>query len=329
MLILTQSEVTQVFGMAEAFSSVAEAARIWSGGKASVPPRSALHASKSQIETLVMPGVVDDSYAGVKVWYANGGDASRLAGTSAVVLVLDPDLGEVLVDGEVITDLRTGAMTGLAAQQLADPESSIVALVGAGIQARTQALALTHAFPGISEIRVSSRREVPREAFVRNLAAELAAAGSNASVVSARSAELACRGADILVAATTSTSPVIDDDWVGDTALVCSVGSHDRSSAELESDTVARASVVVVDTRQGGIDGAGDVLRVIEDGRLARDDVFELGEILDGELDGCRGRVGPRVLKTVGFAAADMVSARLVVERARASGLGAEVVLHD
>src|SRR5262249_44468319 len=159
--------------------------------------------------------------------------------------------GEILLDGSLITDFRTGAMTGLAAAVLA-PDAATVGIVGAGVQARTQALALLHALPGLEELRISSRREPVRTELIRGLESEAArTASSGVRIVGAASAELACRDADVVVAATTSREPVIDDDWIGDAALVCGVGAHDPGAAELDARTVARAGVVVVDTARG------------------------------------------------------------------------------
>ncbi|MCU1440285.1 MAG: ornithine cyclodeaminase family protein [Rhodoglobus sp.] len=329
MLVISRSDLDHVFGMSDAFAAVAEAARAWSSGTVMVPPRIALRARATGVETLVMPGTVEDTFTGAKIWYAAGDDPGRLPTSSAIIVLIDPTLGEVLLDGELITDLRTGAMTGLAAQQLAPRDASIVSVLGAGIQARAQVLALIHAIPTLSEVRISSRNDGRRDAFVSALARELANAGSSAAVRSVGSPEDACRGADILVAATTARAPVIEDAWVADNALVCGVGSHDRDSAEISRDTVARCGVVVVDTKPGGIDGAGDIADVIAEGRLEREDVLELGQILDGIPASHADREGPRMLKTVGFAAADLIAARAATRLALAANLGRTICLHD
>jgi ornithine cyclodeaminase/alanine dehydrogenase-like protein (mu-crystallin family) len=329
MLVITRSDLDQVFEMSDAFSAVAEAARAWSAGAVMVPPRVSLHARATGLETLVMPGAVEDSFTGAKIWYAAGGEPGLLSSSSAVILLFDPIYGEVLLDGELITDLRTGAMTGLAARQLAPRDASIVSIAGAGIQARTQALALIHAIPTVAEVRITSRNRNRRDAFVAALESEIRGSGSHVSVRPVDSPEEASRGADILVAATTAHSPVIDDSWVKETALVCGVGSHDRRSAEIDRDTVARSGVVVVDTKPGAIDGAGDIADVITEGRLTRDDVLELGQILDGIPTSHANRSGPRTLKTVGFAAADLIAARAAVRLALNAGLGNELLLHS
>lgn len=327
MLVVNRQVVEQLYSMAEAFDAVQEAAIAWTAGRASVPPRTALHASDSGIETLVMPGVVGEAFSGAKIWYAGPG-SGLLPASSALIVLIDPELGEVLLDGSVITDLRTGAMTGLAARVLAPRDAGIASIVGAGIQARTQAIALAHALPGLTEIRISSRRADAREAFVERLATELAEEYPTISVVSTSDAESACRGSDVVVAATTSRQPVIDDGWLGPDALVCSVGSHDPEAAELELETVRSAAAVAVDTRRGGIGGAGDVARAIQAGDVSEHDVLELGDLLTGPTERFASTVGRRVFKSVGFAAADLISARRVALAAAAAGMGSRLDLH-
>lgn len=329
MLILTASDVAAVFGMPQAFDAVRSAAIAHVEVRTRVPARVALSVPRTSGEFLVMPGVVDGRTFGTKVWFTFPEQHGSIPTTAAMVLLVDPETGqEVLMDGSVITDLRTGAMTGLAAEALAPAGATTVALIGTGIQARTQALALVHALPGIETIRVTSRNAARRERFAQELGAEIAHAhaGPAPRVVAMDDGESAVRGAAVVVAATTSSSPVIDDGWLDAEALVCGVGSHDKQSAEIAPATVARASVVVVDTCGGGIDGAGDLGGPIASGILDRERVLELGDLL---LHRPRvGARGIRVFKSVGFAAADVVSAGVVLAAARAKGLGREVDLH-
>lgn len=132
-----------------------------------------------------------------------------------------------------------------------------------------------------------------------------------------------------MVAATTSSTPVVADAWIGDGALVCGVGSHDRQSTELEPATVARAEVVAVDTLRGGVDGALDASGPIEAGLISRDDVVELGDLVTGAVPGRTTTTGITVFKSVGFATSDVVVAALVAERAVELGAGTVVDLHS
>jgi ornithine cyclodeaminase/alanine dehydrogenase-like protein (mu-crystallin family) len=327
MLILDASTVGRFYGMADAFRCVREAAIAHASGRTDVPPRGAMTLGESDTELLVMPGVVDQRTFGLKVWYTSAAPGT-LAGTAALVLLAEPELGEVLLDGSVITDLRTGAMTGLAAERLAPPGAEVAGIVGTGIQARTQAIALVHALPDLRTIRVTSRHEGRRRHFAAALQAELVALypGRVVHVEPAATAEETCVGAGVVVAATTSTTPVVRDEWIQGDVLVCGVGSHAPDAAELEEALVSRAGTVVVDTRRGGLDGAGDVQSSVRAGALRREQVIELGELLSSPPQSRPG--GVSVFKSVGFSAADVVSARDVAARAVAAGAGFRLDLH-
>lgn len=322
MRILTAGDVNRLFGMAEAMTTTEIAAVAHTRGRAGPASRSALRTDRPDGEFLVMPGVVEGSLFGVKTWYTATLTGERR--TEALITVLDPDTGEeTLLDGSVITDMRTGAMTALAASRLAPASARTAAIIGTGIQARTQILALAHVLPGLSTIRVTSRSEQRRESFAESMRHELTAPSPR--VLAVADAEAACTGADVVVAATTSTEPVVLDEWIGDDVLVCGVGSHSRDAAELDPRLMARATIVAVDTISGGIDGAGDVSIPIELGWLDREDVVELGRLLMTTPPPPRG---VRVFKSVGFAAADIVAAHRVARDARVHGLGMHIDIH-
>ena len=327
MRILTADHVRRVFTMRHAFDAVETAAVIHTLGKAEAPARHQVTTAHPKGEMLVMPGVVDGSLFGVKLWYRFETPPERMPQSSACILLLDPVNGEeILLDGEVITDLRTGALTGVAAVRLADPAATEVGLVGAGTQARTQILALVEAMPNVRRIRVFARNRHRLAAFVEAMRSEVDR--TELAIDSVHSAEEACMGADVLVAATTSSEVVIHDAWVKDGALVCGVGSHDPASSELDPATVARAEVVVVDTARGGIDGAGDISGPINSGALDRSQVLELGDLVSGARGWSRTSAGVAVFKSVGFAATDVVAASMVAERASRSDVGIKIDLH-
>ncbi|GAB2458279.1 ornithine cyclodeaminase family protein [Nocardioides hungaricus] len=327
MRILSADDVRRVFTMTDALAVVEAAASIHVLGRADTPPRHQLATTEPAGELLVMPSVVGGSRFGVKVWHRFAESIGTIPGSSASILLLDPERGEeVLLDGEVITDLRTGAMTGVAARYLAAPGASEVAVIGSGIQARTQILALAEVLPTVRRVRVFSRNRSRLEAFVAMMRAEVLEAGVR--VEATASAEEAVVGADVVVAATTSSTPVIADAWIASGALVCGVGSHDRHSSELEPATVARAEVLAVDTLRGGVDGAADISGPIESGLVDRSAVAELGDVVRGAAAGRRTPEGIAVFKSVGFAACDVMAAAEVARRAAELGEGLVLDLH-
>jgi ornithine cyclodeaminase/alanine dehydrogenase-like protein (mu-crystallin family) len=328
MIILSETDVRQVFDMNMAFQAVREASIAYVQGSTTSPRRTALAPDEGG-EFLVMPGAVGPTFA-TKIWYALGRPSHHIPESSALIALIDPELGhEVLIEGGLVTDLRTGAMTGLAAQHLAPSSATILTVLGAGIQARTQILALLHALDSLREVRVYSRSEDRRTRFCETLNAEVAGLGlgGRVNITPADDPGRACRGADVIVAATTSSVPVVRDEWVGTNTLVCSVGSHTPRQSELEVDTVARASRVAVDTIPGGVDGAGDIANAIAAGHLERDSVIELGHLLQSPRTA--GGEELTVFKSVGFSAADVVAARMIARAALDQGLGTHVALRS
>lgn len=327
MLILTASEVAAVFDMEEAFAATREAAIAVSERTAVSPQRTALHAGEPQAEVLVMPGVVDDALIGTKTWYTYGRQLASAPSTAAFITVLDPELGEeVLVEGSRITDFRTGALSGLAVEKLAAPEAETLTVIGAGIQARTQILAILHARPSIQRVRVASRTAGRRNEFVATMNSELKDRGYRVVISAADDVASAVGEADIVVAATTSSSPVVFDEWITKPGVVlCGVGSHDRQSSEIDSALVARAHTVAVDSFTGGLDGAADISAPVEQGLIKRDAVIELGDLIRWEV-ALPSELS--VFKSVGFSAADIVAAAYAARAATRRGLGRRVDLH-
>jgi len=330
MLTIAASDVARLYGMDEALACVREAAVAQASGRTVSPRRAALELPASQTELLVMPGVIDGTTFGLKAWYAVGGAEGALPRSSALLLLIDPELGEVVLDGGHITDLRTGAMTGLAAERLAPEGVTDVGVVGTGIQARTQILALVHVLRNVRTVKVTSRDPERRRMFRDAIASELASAYRDRTidVIAVGSAQDACHGSGVVVAATTSSSPVVRAGWLEPHVLVCGVGSHSPGDAEIEQSVVAGARRVVVDTLAGGVDGAGDVLAAIEAGELRREDVVELGDLLSESVEPPSVRKGVSVFKSVGFSAADVYSARFVARRARTRGVAVALDLH-
>ncbi len=328
MLILSESDVASLYDMPTAFEAVSAAATAHCVGQTSPSARTVLHLPEVPAEYLVMPGTVGEHNFGAKIWYSFPSDFGTIPRSSALITLIDPTLGhEVVMAGGRITDFRTGAMTGLVARHMAPEGASVLALFGAGIQARAQAIAVLHAVPTVTTVRVHSRRPEPRAQFRKALSVELAELYPDRSVavVEEESGQEACAGAGIVVAATTSATPVVSDAWLHSDVLLCGTGSHAPGEREIDPASVARADRIVVDTAMGGIDGAGDLSIPIGDGLIDRSSVRELGDLVRDPQD---ARSGLSVFKSVGFGAADVVSAYLVARKAIEIGRGTHVALH-
>lgn len=323
MRILNHKDVQNYFTMEDAFQAVREASRSHHLQFDQVPVRTRLAADNLGFESLTMPGLIQDRYFGMKVWFALPAALGELPQSAAFISLFDLVEGShSLIEASTITDFRTGAMTGvIAAEKFSTIIPTRLGIIGTGIQARTQILAILHALPSIAVIQVNGRNLSRLEHFVQRMDEEIAELfpSRNVEIRAEQAVESVVRGADIVIAATTSALPVIEDDWIdGSEVLVASIGSHTPDERELAEQTVLRASQLIVDTHAGGVNGAGDIGALVREGRIELNDVLTIGQVLI-ETPSLGGLT---VLKTVGFAAADLYAAKMVLQRSEQEGTG-------
>jgi alanine dehydrogenase len=318
--------------------SVAHAHAAYSAGRAQCPPRLHMPAGVDSAFILVMPAAVPDTAAlGAKLISVYPQNRPRgLPLHRAAVLLFDLETGRpaALLDGEALTAARTAAASTLATQYLARPDATVLALIGAGAQARAHLRLLAAAargevparagtvWPdpavrGLREVRVCSRTGGSAMA----LAGEMAGV-ADCPVRAMATAREAVEGADIVVTATTATQPVIHRAWLAPGTHLCAVGAFRPDARELDSDTVA-AATLVVDAREAALREAGDVLIPLNEGRFDAAHIHaELGELVLGRR---LGRTAPdelTVYKSVGLAIQDVTLAAALVTRAIERGAG-------
>lgn len=350
MLILGPEDVRQALPMRKAIELMKEAFASLARGEATVPPRTHLSAPDAGGITLVMPARIDrassrdpdhDEGAGAAsssarrslavkiVSVFDGNPAAGLPRIQGAVVVLEPDTGRPLglVEGAALTAIRTAAASGAATDLLAPPDASTLAVLGAGVQAGSHVEAMCAVRP-ISTIRIYSRTAEKVDALIRGLGGSRAhrnADGRLADFARAASAAEAVRGADVICATTTSSTPVFDDRDVKPGAHINAVGSFTPDAREVPGATVAR-SWVVVDDREAAWSEAGDLIRARDDGLIDEEHVrADLGELA---LDADRRPEDPErptLFKSVGVAVQDAVAGAAAVEAARRRWLGTSV----
>jgi ornithine cyclodeaminase/alanine dehydrogenase-like protein (mu-crystallin family) len=242
---------------------------------------------------------------------------TALPSHQAIISLSEPATGELLalMDGRYITEARTAAVSAVSVRHLARRDAAVLAIIGSGVQAHShaQALPMVRAF---REIRAWS----PNPAHLQRFAA-------GASVRAAGSAEDAVRGADVVVLATASVAPVIEDRWVAAGTHVIGVGACRPEQREMDPELVAR-SYLVVDSRAAALEESGDILLAMQEGRFGEDHIgAELGEVASGVK---RGRVKAgevTVFKSLGLAIEDVVSAGLAYRTAQKTGRGTQIPL--
>ena len=303
--------------MLEAIDAVEEGFRALSSGRAHVPLRMVLPLAERDATTLVMPAVLERGDAAtVKVVSVVPSNRERsLPIVQAAVLLVDARTGapRALLDGTALTALRTGAAGGVAARRLARSDARIVAVYGAGVQARTQVQALV-ALRRFREIRIVARHREHAAAF----ASQFARPGVRC-VVGGREA---ARGADIVVCATTSAEPVFDARDLGPGVHVTGVGSFRPEMREIPPDAFDGA-LVVVDQREAALAEAGELIAAVATGMVKKDEILEIGE------DRARRTSDEQrtIFKSVGNAVQDLAVAAHALARAESAGLGSLVEL--
>jgi ornithine cyclodeaminase len=322
--ILTGEEIRQLVPMADAIDAMASAFAQLSSGRAVIPLRTQVDAERGV--ALFMPGYLKDTRVlGGKIVSVFADNAKvGLPVVTAAVLLLDSSTGlpRALMDGTTLTALRTGAASGLATRLLSREDASVLAVFGAGAQARTQVEAVRAVRP-IREIRIVSRTRASAERF----AAELRSGESAPRVVVTENPAEAAAGADVLVAATPSATPVFPGDRVKPGAHVNGVGSYTPQMQEVDESLVTRARVVV-DTLGGALAEAGDLIIPLRKGLMGEEDVAtELGQVVLGTRPGRTRPDEITFFKSVGNAAQDLAVAALALEAAERGGVGREVEL--
>ncbi len=328
LLTLSAADLRAALSMRQAVDAMKAAFAALSAGEARAPLRTAVPAEEAGGVTLLM-GACLPAAAGrpaglaAKVVSAFPRNASRgKRVVNGLVLVLDPATGEpaALADGTFLTAWRTGAASGAATDLLARPDAKIGALFGCGAQARTQALAVD-CVRQLETLRVVGPRPQRVASFIEEMQPRL-----TARLVAAASAAEAVAGADVVCTATTSATPVFDGELLAPGAHVNGVGSYTLEMQEVDAVTVAR-SRVFVDSLEGALAEAGDLVVAERQGHTHRDAWTELGLVAAGRADGRRGEREITFFKSVGHAVQDVAAAARALEAARQQGLGREIEL--
>lgn len=291
-----EGQIRAALRMEDLIPVIEQALIAFSAGRVAQPVREVLHVQPHGGLFAAMPAAGDVGM-GVKALAVYPDNAARGLPTHlATILLFRPETGEpiAVLDGRLITELRTAAASAAATRALAREDAAVLAVLGTGVQAHVhvEALRLVRAF---REVRIWGR--TPERA--RRLARELGA-------TAVATAEAAVRGADVIVTATSATSPILRGAWLKSGSHVNAIGWRGREGRELD-DEAMRGACVIADSRDAVLREAGDVTQTGVPIHA------ELGEILGGVK---RVPAGQRtVFESVGLAVEDIAAARLAYER--------------
>lgn len=319
-LVLTEDDIRAHVGLgASELETIESVYPLISAGVGSMPPIMRIDVPENNgeidVKSAYLPG-----YSGIAVKVSAGffdNPARGLPSLGGLMLVFDAETGvprSALFDNGYLTDLRTGLAGAVAARHLSREDSSTVALVGGGAQARFQLEALMLVRP-IEACRIWARRTDQAEEFATEMGPKL---GIRIEV--AASIEEAVRGVDIVVTTTPATTPLLTAAMVTAGTHVTAVGSDAESKQELAGDVVTGADRFVCDSmtqsrRLGELRGA------VAAG-FDPDRAVELGRVVSGDTPGRSDDSQVTVCDLTGTGAQDTAIASLAVERAAAAGAG-------
>ena len=309
--------------MSTAIAAVREAFIDLSGGKADVPVRTQI-ALAGDGGALFMPvHLPRQNQLGVKVVTVIPENRERdLPTIQALVAVFDSETGRPLavMDGELLTAMRTGAASGVATDTLARKNASVAAVIGAGVQGMRQLEAVC-TVRTIREALVFDPDRERAEAFATEMGRRL---GRTVRVLDTVSAVFA---ADVVCTATSSGMPVVADADLAKGAHVNAIGTYRPDTREIPGAAVARATLVV-DSREACLAEAGELVMAMAEGDLDPTvSPAEIGEVLAGSRPGRTEDSELTIFKSVGNAVQDLAVAGLILEEARRLELGTEVEL--
>ena len=323
MTVLGPEEIASLLPMDAAVAAMRLAFAAHSEGRSQVPPRSVLHTGGARGSTLVMPAALDGELVVKVVSVFPENFRHGLPAIHGTVLVVDSETGapQALLEGGSLTAIRTAAACGLATDLLARPESTVLAVFGSGVHARTQVRAAA-AVRSIKEVRIFNPNLASARAMAEEIAATAAMPGRIAAVGSPSEA---LDGADIASLATTSTVPVFDDGDVPDGIHINAIGSFKPGEREVPAETVARARVVV-DDFGAALEEAGDLLMPMSEGLFGEEHIHcDLDSLVLGQSEGRTSSDQVTFFKSVGLAIQDVVAAQTVLREARKRGVGKQM----
>ena len=338
--LLTESDVKSVLTMDDLIETMTSALLGFSTGGVTQPVRTVIPVGEDAfgafMPAFVKAGPATAATFGTKIVTVFGSNAARgLPSHLASVMLLDPETGALLalLDGRYITEARTAAVSAVSSRLLAKTTASSLAIIGTGVQARSHLDALSRVH-NLRQVTVWSPRKESRDRFVADQVVSRSRSDgeqmqnrwdTSYTVSAVDHAGEAIVGADIIVLATSSPTPVLENGWVKPGAHVISVGAARPTQREMDPALVAR-SRLFVDSRAAALIESGDVVLGIQEGRFtAAHIVAELGELLAQPTPyGRRSDTEVTIFKSLGLAVEDVTAADLAYRRAVERGIGRE-----
>jgi ornithine cyclodeaminase len=326
MLILTHDDVEKLLPMPQAIDVMAEAMTALAKGEVVQPLRTLLNPENAAGLMLTMPAYM--AAAGKRPYYSvkiisvfHGNTAKGLDAHQGAVLLVSGETGQPLavMNASAITAIRTAAVSGMATRLLARAEASVLAIFGAGVQARSHLAAMAAVRP-LREVRVVSRTPASADTFVAEQSPLY-----NFPIVAVADGKTAVSGADIIVTATNASQPVLKYEWLSPGTHINAIGAYQPTTREIDSPTVAAAQLFV-DRRESAEAEAGDYLIPLREGVITASHIqAELGDLLLGRHPGRTTPQAITLFKSLGLPVQDLAAAVYLYHQARQTNTGTDI----
>lgn len=342
MLVLDNEAIREALTPEQCELAMVDALIAHADGRGTFPLRTVTNPPAAGAMLGLMPAHLagaPDSFGLKAVCIVQANHARGLDAHQGLVALFSAETGAVtaVLNASALTEIRTAAVTAAATRALARDDAQVLAIIGAGVQARAHLRALRGVRPW-REVRIASRTPSGAEALAADANALV---GDDPSVVVAPDAEAAIAGtgtadntadntagADVVVLATSSRDPVVERGWLAAGSHVNAIGASFIGARELDVKTVADAALFC-DSRESLLSEALEFRLACEEGAIDGEDHVraELGELFSGRRPGRLDSTELTLFRSFGVGIEDLAAAALAVARARELGLGVEVSL--
>lgn len=314
-LLLTEADVKSILTMPMALELVETSFQRLAEGKATLQYRQRLQAPGRGVLNHMAAADLSSGYMGLKI-YSIAREGARF-----LVTLFQAGSGELLalIEADFLGQMRTGAASGVATKFMAREDARTAAIIGTGLQARTQLEAIT-GVRKLESIRAFGRHAGRRESFAREMTARLGIA-----VNAVASAEEAVRGAPIVCTVTTSSEPVLEGRWLEPGMHVNAAGVNQARKRELDSEAVSRSGFIAADSREQSKIEAGDLIQAFGKDAARWETVHEFADVVAGKVRARTRADEITLFKSNGVATEDIVVAGRIYEIARERKIGKEV----
>jgi len=322
-LLLTESDIEAILKIDEVMDAVETAFKEKALGYVQMPPKVYITYKKYNGDLRAMPSYLERlGISAVKVVNVHPDNPKKfdLPTVMAVIVLIDPKSGAPLaiMGGKWITAMRTGAAGGIAAKYLARKDSEVVGLVGAGVQAKTQLIALLRLYGSLEEVRVWDISKNRVESYISEMRS---ICEGKTTLVPVKNVKDAVANADIVVTTTPSRKPLVYDEWISEGTHITCIGADAPGKEELDPKILLRAKIYVDDWEQGL--HSGEVNVPFSKGIITKESIFgELGDVIAGLKPGRTSYEEITIFTSTGLAIQDAVTADIVYRKALSRNLG-------